>query len=237
MAAPAHDPPPDAPSDATPGRRDAVLGVLRASPAPLSIAEIAERLGIHANTARFHLESLERRGQVERAAPAQRVPGRPPLLFRAVPRMDPEGPRHYRLLAEALADSLTDSLTDSRSGAAAARERLVEAGRSWWRRSRSRFADVRRPGSRQSVDDLVTVLDELGFAAESLDGDSPRIGLRSCPFLELATSRPEVVCPVHLGLMLGALEEWESPLTVERLQPFAEPDLCVAHLAAAADAR
>lgn len=229
MVAPAHDTPPDAPSDATPGRRDAVLGVLRESSAPLSIAEIAERLGVHANTARFHLESLERRGQVERAAPAQRVPGRPPLLFRAVPRMDPEGPRHYRLLAEALADSL--------SGAAAARERLVEAGRSWWRRSRSRFADVRRPGPRQSVDGLVTVLDELGFAAEELEGDAPRIGLRSCPFLELATSRPEVVCPVHLGLMLGALEEWESPLTVERLQPFAEPDLCVAHLAAAVDAR
>lgn len=50
-------------------------------------------------------------------------------------------------------------------------------------------------------------------------------------FFELAEKRPAVVCPIHLGLMRGALESWRAPLTVTRLEAFAEPDLCVAHLA------
>ena len=37
------------------GRRKDVLAVLRAAVAPLSIAEIAEQLAVHPNTARFHL--------------------------------------------------------------------------------------------------------------------------------------------------------------------------------------
>jgi hypothetical protein len=36
-----------------------------------------------------------------------------------------------------------------------------------------------------------------------------------------------------LGLMRGALETWEAPVTVERLEAFSEPDLCLAHLAPA----
>ena len=60
-----------------------------------------------------------------------------------------------------------------------------------------------------------------------------RIGLRRCPFLEVAAVRSAVVCPVHLGLMQGALETWGAPVTVDHLEPFAEPDLCLAHLAPA----
>jgi predicted ArsR family transcriptional regulator len=38
---------------------------------------------------------------------------------------------------------------------------------------------------------------------------------------------------VHLGLMQGALTAMRAPVTVDRLDPFVEPDLCVAHLASA----
>jgi predicted ArsR family transcriptional regulator len=40
-----------------------------------------------------------------------------------------------------------------------------------------------------------------------------------------------VVCPVHLGLMRGVLESAGAAVTVDRLDPFVHPDLCVAHLA------
>jgi hypothetical protein len=43
-----------------------------------------------------------------------------------------------------------------------------------------------------------------------------------------------VVCPIHLGLMQGALEAWQAPVTVDRLEAFAEPDVCLAHIALAA---
>ena len=77
------------------------------------------------------------------------------------------------------------------------------------------------------------MLDELGFAPErrGANGDH-QIGLRHCPFLELAENRTTVVCPIHLGLMQGAMETWGAPVTVDRLEAFAEPDLCVAHLSA-----
>ena len=39
---------------------------------------------------------------------------------------------------------------------------------------------------------------------------------------------------MHLGLMQGALTAMRAPITVDRLDPFVEPDLCVAHLASAA---
>ncbi len=80
---------------------------------------------------------------------------------------------------------------------------------------------------------MVGVLDELGFAPEHDDlaaGDHLRIGLRHCPFLELAESLPEVICPAHLGVMQGLAEGWRAPFTVDRLDSFAEPDLCVVHL-------
>lgn len=204
-------------------RRADVVRVLRDADGALSIADIAERLGVHPNTVRFHLETLEERGQVERVAPEQRTPGRPPLLFRAVRRMDPDGPRRYRMLAEVLVESLGSTTS--------AAQRSEEAGRSWWRRNSARFAHLRGRGRRGSLRGLVALLDELGFSAEEIEsGNSPQIGLRSCPFLELATERSAVVCPVHLGLMQGALEEWGDALTVERLDPFVEPDLCVARL-------
>jgi predicted ArsR family transcriptional regulator len=50
---------------------------------------------------------------------------------------------------------------------------------------------------------------------------------------ELAETRADVICPIHQGLMQGALETWGAPIAVERLDAFAEPDLCLAHLTAA----
>lgn len=40
------------------------------------------------------------------------------------------------------------------------------------------------------------------------------------------------MCPVHLGPMQGALDGLRVPLTATGLEPFAEPDSCLARLAA-----
>jgi predicted ArsR family transcriptional regulator len=85
------------------GRRGEVLRLLRDAGGPMAVAEIAGRLEIHANTARFHLESLVSDGRVERTTADSGSPGRPPQLFQAVQGMDPMGPRHFRVLAEVLA--------------------------------------------------------------------------------------------------------------------------------------
>ena len=49
-------------------RRSDVLRVLRVASAPMSIVQVADRLGVHPNTVRFHLETLARQGRVEHVA-------------------------------------------------------------------------------------------------------------------------------------------------------------------------
>ncbi|HZE14726.1 MAG TPA: helix-turn-helix domain-containing protein [Mycobacterium sp.] len=206
------------------GRRRDVLQVLKTSTAPMSIAPIAEQLDVHPNTVRFHLDTLVDAGLVERVTPDRRGPGRPPLLYRAVRQMDRDGSRRYRLLAEILA-----------MGFAADKDRAAKAraaGRAWARRLGRPTATAHR--AEESIDRLVGLLDELGFAPErGTSGDTLQVGLRHCPFLELAETRADVICPIHQGLMQGALETWGAPIAVERLDAFAEPDLCLAHLTAA----
>jgi predicted ArsR family transcriptional regulator len=204
------------------GRRDDVLAVLRASSIPLSINAIAERMMIHPNTARFHLEALVKTGQAESVQSDHAKPGRPPLMFQAVPGMDPAGHRDYRMLADILVDALAHQPNPS--------ARATAAGRAW---AEQLAGTARAPRQGQAVDRLTGLLADLGFAPEKRSGRRglEEIGLRSCPFLELAHAHRKVVCPIHLGLMQGALNVWEAPVTVDALTPFAEPDLCVAHLA------
>jgi predicted ArsR family transcriptional regulator len=211
-------------------RRREVLRLLRSSPAPMSIVAIAEELGVHPNTVRFHLDSLLADRHVEQVEPGRKGPGRPPLMFQAVRQMDRGGTRHYRILAEIL----TAALAADRNP----RAKAVAAGRAWGRSLETSAKSRRAPSAEQAVDQLVGVLDDLGFAPERRTSDGEHlVGLRHCPFLELAETRGAVVCPIHLGLMQGALETWAAPVSVDRLDAFVEPDLCLAHLAPVGSAR
>lgn len=238
------------------GRRADVLDVLRRASRPLPIAQIAEQLGVHPNTVRFHLDSLTAKGRVERVSAAHRTPGRPPQLFRAVRGMDPAGPRQYRMLAEVLVESFGDDPQ--------AHRQAIRAGRAWGRRRGA--AEPLGPGDREGLEPvgrLFRLLDALGFAPEpmrhepgrpelmpaerpgeqlprggpqragSTPAAQPEIRLRNCPFLDLAQTRPQIVCPIHLGVMQGAMDAWGGPVTVDRLDAFVEPDLCVVHLTTA----
>jgi predicted ArsR family transcriptional regulator len=205
------------------GRRRDVLRVLKAARAPMSIVAIADELGVHPNTVRFHLDALVSDGRVEQVAPVRKVPGRPPLMFLATRQMDRGGTRHYRLLAEILAMGLTAERDP--------RAKALAAGRAWGRGLEPPTGTGEGAGMigiEESIEHLVGLLDELGFAPERR-GET-EVGLRHCPFLELAEAQGTVVCPVHLGLMQGALETWKASVTVDRLDTFAEPDLCLAHL-------
>ncbi|WP_006240975.1 helix-turn-helix transcriptional regulator [Mycolicibacterium tusciae] len=212
------------PGMAPPGRRDIILQLLRTSVEPRSIASIADELGLHPNTIRFHIDALLRTGRVDQIRGDSAGRGRPPVLFRASRRMDPTGPTNYRLLAGILtgyvarepdAAGIAAQLGRSTSPA------LVEPAQ-------------RAPSKTRAVTELVELLAELGFEPEPADGPRAReIRLRHCPFQNLAEQHGEVICAVHLGLMQGALTAMRAPVTVDRLDPFVEPDLCVAHLAPA----
>ncbi|MFF4363173.1 helix-turn-helix transcriptional regulator [Streptomyces sp. NPDC001604] len=209
-------------------RRREILDVLRTAAAPLGVAETAERIGVHPNTVRFHLEALTGEGLVERRVLEPSGPGRPRTVYAPRPGMDRGGTRSYRLLAQMLLGRLAATGPDARSTA-------MEAGRAWGRSLVEAPPPSSRPTPEESAGRLVELLDGLGFAPDPEGGKVPaRIRLRHCPFLELAEEYGHLVCPLHLALMQGALAELRAPLTATDLEPFAEPDVCLVHVAPAA---
>ncbi|WP_207928732.1 helix-turn-helix domain-containing protein [Actinomadura sp. 6K520] len=201
-------------------RRREVLDVLRDARAPLGVTDVAERLGVHANTARFHLDALAADGAVERTVEQPSGPGRPRTVYAARPGMDRGGARGYRLLAQILLSRLA---ADGAEG----RENAAQAGREWGRFLVDRPPPFQRLTEEEAAGRLTALLDDLDFAPKP-SGDVIR--LRHCPFLELAEEYGPLVCDVHLGLMQGALTELDAPVEAHRLEPFAEPGACLAHL-------
>lgn len=207
-----------------------VLQLLRDSADDLGVQDIAERVGLHVNTVRFHLDRLVTEGLVLRHVEERTEPGRPRLAFTAAPRPDrSRDQRSYRLLSEILASFVTGAVPDAAAQA-------TEAGRQWGHYLTERPAPYRRTSEQDAVTELLRTLDEVGFQPElSPEGPHGQVLLRHCPFLEVAAEHRDVVCSIHLGLMQGALAEMRAPITADRLEPFVAPSLCVAHLAAVTD--
>jgi predicted ArsR family transcriptional regulator len=175
---------------------------------------------------RTHLGVLEDAGLVVAEVEDRNRPGRPRLLYRATERGAPADDDHgYRFLAEVLASYISATAPDP----AAAAE---EAGSAWGSHVVAKPPPFQRLGSHEVVERLVAMLDEFGFApqVDHDDPERPRVLLHRCPFLDTASAHPEVVCSVHLGLMRGALAELGADVRTEDLIPWAEPEVCVAHL-------
>jgi predicted ArsR family transcriptional regulator len=218
--------PGQAPAEA-PSRREQVLTTLRAARDPLSINAIAERLGVHPNTVRFHLDGLVEAGRVEQLSGDVIGPGRPANVYRARREMDRNGPSNYRLLARIMTSRLAE--TERRPTAAA-----TDLGRTW---GPSLIGEESQAAATRTaaLTRLTNLLDDLGFKPERGDASRARqIRLRHCPFLDLVDDHADIVCALHLGLMQGALTALDAPVTVDQLDRFVEPDLCVAHVAPAA---
>ncbi len=219
MTVPTLADPPATPSGRS--RRTEVLALLRRADQPLSAAEISEMLGLHVNTARFHLDGLVDDGLVERTTELRATPGRPRILYASDgPTI---GPRSYELLAEMLTGFVA-SLPDAGPG-------TVALGKSWGRHLIERSAPSERVDADESVARLTRMLDAVGFDPEPHASDHEvEVHLQRCPFREVAEKHTEVVCALHLGLMQGALEELDAPVTAASLHPFVTPHLCVARL-------
>lgn len=176
----------------TRARLFALLSELR-RPAPTD--ELAERLGLHPNGVRTHLERLHEDGLVLRER-ERRARGRPRDAWAISPDAHPGGdaPTGYAELARWLVRSLASGST---------RVRDVEAtGREIGRELAAVDPDV--SGEQTMHDALVA----LGFqpAREPVAGDRLTYRLRNCPYREAVRERQPLVCGLHRGLTCGMLD-------------------------------
>lgn len=194
--------------------RAAVLQVLRERREPTTLSALAGITGLHVNTLRGHLDALEEERLVERSPAPPSGRGRPASLYRATAAPASE----YAGLASALAAAI--HRTSRRP-----RETAITAGTDWGHdlaREHGRPASAGAPAARRAV---LALLDHLGFGPRA-DRSRTDVRLTRCPLLDAAHRYPDVVCGVHLGIVRGALEEYDDTDTAADLLPFAEPGAC-----------
>lgn len=236
-------------------QRERVLQIVRENGGAIDAVELASRLQLHVSTVRFHLDALCEAGAIERVRVNRVGVGRPRTGYRAVvERLD------YRILAEILAMELGETVEARarrtlRAGQQWATRIADSQGEALVDQDDSRSPDAGDQLDRGAM--MVTeVFRRMGFDPElatesepstSLSEDGAEvfgqervIRLRACPVRELARAHPEVGCGLHLGLLQGlrdraAAAGGESDTSghepTARLDPFVEPELCIARLA------
>lgn len=172
---------------------------LAAATAPLSAQELADALGLHANTVRLHLERLREVDLVEVEAQHRGTVGRPQhryFLAPGAPGLGFDPPAHALLagLLAALAEQIGARPDDA-----------TDTGYTWG------IEAGNRARSRNCVTALVGELAQLGFEPDAVPADgasegATRIEFLHCPFRELAEAYPELVCNLHRGLCEGVVD-------------------------------
>lgn len=204
-------------------RRDRVLELLEAASAPVSVANIAEALEIHPNTARFHLESLVELGQARRIDEVRETRGRPRATYQPV-RPPPSEAENYRLLARMLAAWVAgNTLVPEEAGIAAGRALGADLA-----------ADLIRRGAvdrEQATGHLVEAMAALGFEPTLRQvGQQTELSMHRCPYGALADEHREVICPAHLGIAQGFLDELGSSVEATSIEPRVTGDRCLTRL-------
>lgn len=184
-------PPGDPLAQPTRARLFALLGELAR---PASTAELAERLELHPNGVRIHLELLEQAGLVTRAR-ERRPRGRPRDAWAVAPEGRPAGeaPRAYGDLGRWLVRALRSPRTGP--------DHMEETGREIGR-------ELAPAGATEASESLPVALAALGFQPDTCcatDG-SMTVTLHNCPYRDAVRESPEVVCALHRGITGGLLE-------------------------------
>lgn len=177
--------------------RYAIYLELARSPRPLSTADVAETLGLHANTVRPHLERMRDVGLLESRPDTRGAVGRPQKLYSIsadAPSLGLEPPV-FPMLARML---LSMAVVAGFDGDAA-----LDASRPEGRRLAHRAGPTSSP-----IDSTMRMLDELGFDPARIDEtEAVNVAFTHCPFGELAEAQPEIVCSLHRGLLEGFVDE------------------------------
>ena len=200
--------PDDVLAQPTRARLFAVLGELRR---PAGTQELAERLGLHPNGIRTHLERMEQVGLVERGR-VRNQRGRPPDTWTIAPEARPGGqaPLAYQDLGRWLARALRAPSRGLRG--------VEETGRQIGR-------ELAPEGQPAGTDAFLTSLAALGFQPSSethADGEVT-FCLGNCPYRDAVHENQPAVCALHRGITRGLLETLQPDARLAAFVPH-DPD-------------
>jgi predicted ArsR family transcriptional regulator len=162
---------------------------------PAGTEELAERLKLHPNGVRLHLERLREAGLVARERP-RRARGRPRDMWSVAADARPggEAPSAYAELGGWLARVISPNRTSLRSIEAAGREigrELPAAG-----------------GQASGAERLQAAFASLGFQPHREAGPDGDVTYRlcNCPYRQAVRENQAVVCTLHRGITRGLLD-------------------------------
>jgi predicted ArsR family transcriptional regulator len=176
--------------------RASLFGVLSELRRPAGTEELAERLALHPNGVRMHLERMRDAGFVTRERTRQ-ARGRPRDMWSIAPGARPGGepPSAYADLGRWLA-------------------RVVSPSRAGLRRVEATGREIGRElaphgGGSSPEQKMYATLVTLGFQPER-EAD-PKAGLTyrlcNCPYRDAVSENQQVVCTLHRGMTRGLLDE------------------------------
>ena len=199
--------------------RFAMYRELARSTTALSAQDLAERLSLHANTVRLHLERLREAGLVDVEPVRRGTVGRPQHLYflaAGAPALGFDPPAH------ALLAGLLAALAE-RIGADSSRCRRHRARVGCRFRTSHPLRRAASPRSNRSSRDSASSRRPKRPTARH-EG-STRIDFLHCPFRELAEAYPELVCNLHRGLCEGVVDAVGGG-RVEEFATLYDPEPC-----------
>lgn len=174
--------------------RARLFELLAGQGAPSTTAELAQRVGLHPNGVRTHLELLERAGLIARGRAQQRR-GRPPDEWMLAPDGQPGGraPTAYQDLGRWLARALK-----ARPGGL---RRIEAIGRQVGRELPPKHAS-------SDPNALEHALTGLGFQPTATLRHDDRLKLRlgNCPYRAAVHENQPAICALHKGVTRGLLD-------------------------------
>lgn len=209
------------------------LRILAASAEPMKVPQVGAQMGLHDNSVREILTTLQEMGLVSRHRGESTGRGRPPWLYTATVNSDPALiAKEFGNFATAVAEQLTKISPTPE-------EMAEEIGCAWGRQILANQAIPDHSGYDTATavkHNLAThsaklrvFLSQLGF--EARPGDDPStINLFQCPLINGFTPNARIVCHVHQGMLNHVIGTLSNHRLEAQLEPFAQPDHCAVHL-------
>jgi len=195
---------------------------------PMSVEEIAERLGLQPITIRHHLQSLVEAGFIEATEERAGSVGRPKIYYRIVkePPLVSFPKRRYLMLSSFLINTLQLLLGVNRAKKILRRAGL-DMGENTARRLESEH-EIREWSPKAYEQFFVRgYLEDVGAEPEIVEVSEKKIvyHLHNCLFFELSIKMPEIMCDVlHESFHEGLVKAMGKEMKISRLTCMAKGD-------------